>query len=262
MKPTGRVNAQPRAQQGGMKTGGTGTGGGASPYYGARGGAKPPRKQGGSGALWLILLAVGAVIVCLVLVLCRPSDTGAATGLERPRPADLDFAAADIEVQQYLGSLPEDRRRREQARINLIKELRSEWQHSKFAYDAAQNGVRLRDGRTVYGPVMANENGLVVLQTGGGSPVRLGWGDVTLEQYLVFLEAHVRQRVTRVDAESGTGAQAAGDDCLRLAITYDWYQRPEDALRQAREAVRLKPSSRDVVEACFPALKPDSGATP
>jgi hypothetical protein len=249
MKPVGRVNVQ-RAQPYGAKT--------AGGPYGGRGTVRPPRKQGGGGGLWLILLAAGAVIACLVLILCRPSDTETVPGLERPRPADLDFIAADGAVQQYLANLSDNQRRREQARINLIRELRTEWMHSKFAYDAGKEGVRLQDGRTIYGPVMANENGMVVLQPGGGQPVRLQWGDVTLEQYLLFLEAHVRQRVSRVDAENGTGAQAAGRDCLRLAIAYDWYGRPEDALRQARDARRLDPSSRNVVESCFPALKPDS----
>ena len=257
MKPTGKtygarsVQAQPTYGKTPAR------GGGGSPSGGAAGGAygygtalrKKPA-AGGGAMLW-ILLGVGAAVMLVLGIVLTQSPEPVVPA--RPRPADLDFNAASSAVQQYLAKLPERKRRTEGNRISLIQELRGEWMHSKFAYEGNSKGIRLKDGTTVYGAILTNENGMVVLPgPRGGKAVSLKWHEVPLDQYLLFLEDHIQQRVNRLEA---TGQSKAGEDCLKLAIVFDWYGRPDKALKYARDAIRFNPSLQQKIEACFPALR-------
>ncbi len=265
MKPVGKTNVQQRAQAYGRPAG-------APSGYGV---ASRQKKSGGSGMGTLVMLLVALAAGAVILFLCFgkkgcsapvPSET-AATGGDapearqpsftdgRPRPVDIDFDASSGAVQRYLAGLPEGKRKSEQTRVVMIKELRNSWVRSKFTYDSGSRGVRLCDGRTVYGSLLANDKGMVILQSDAREPVTVRWSDVPLEQYMLFLEDHVRQRVDHHNSgPEGTAAdrESAGTDCLRLAVFYDWYRKPGKAENYAAEAVRLNPSVKKVVESCFP----------
>ena len=258
MKPTGKTfgsRAAP-AQPTYAKTPARGSGGsvGGRPSGGGYGYSTPLRKKpaAGGGAMLWILLGVGAAVMLVLGIVLTQSPVPAA--LARPRPADLNFQAASSAVQQYLANLPERKRLTEGNRISLIQELRGEWMHSKFAYEGNSKGIRLKDGTTVYGAVLTNEKGMVVLPGArGGKAVSLKWTEVPLDQYLLFLEDHIQQRVSH--QEESKGQSKTGENCLKLAIVFDWYGRPDKAQKYARDAVHFNPSLQQQVESCFPALR-------
>ena len=169
---------------------------------------------------------------------------------KRPRPTDLDFKKSQAEVDAYTGTLDEQARQRELSRIKLITELRNEWMHSKISHDASGTGVRLNSGRTVRGMLLVNEQQMVMLVRGAARPLNLQWNDIGVDQYLVFLEDYVRQKLSRMGPDASAPpavAEMAGNDCFRLAVLFDWYGRSADAAKYAREAVRHNPKLEGVV---------------
>ncbi len=183
----------------------------------------------------------------------------------RPRPGDLNFAKVQAEVDRYIASLPEAARTQEQQRIRMISELRSEWMHSKISFDG-KSGIRLKDGRTVRGAVMANDKEILIMGRDRKRPVVIGWDDLPTEQYIAFLTDNVMQKasragvkdtsaaVRRVTGATSTSSQreTLGDDYFRLAIVCDWYQKPADAKKYAAEAVKNNPKLAEHAKRFFP----------
>ena len=187
----------------------------------------------------------------------------------RPRPPDLNFTAAK-DVQKYLSGLPEKAMKRENSRIRMMTELRGEWMKSKIAYDGDKKGIKLKNGSTVRGTPMVNDNEIMVMRRGGGK-TRLKPADIATAQHLLFMEDYVQQKISRsgsgLDKASaaavnramggGTAAtdirQLVSNDCFRLAILLDWYEKPEQAKKYAADAIRFNAEIAPAVHAYFPA---------
>ena len=189
----------------------------------------------------------------------------------RPRPADLNFAAAAKEVRVYLAGLPEKAMKRENSRIRMMGELRDEWLKSKIAYDGEKKGIQLNNGMSLRGSPMFNDRQILILRR-GGKPIRLKPMDIATAQYLLFLEDHVQQKISRSSAGGGKAAaeavsramgreaaainQLVGNDCFRLAILFDWYEKPVQARKYAAEAIRFHAGLAPAVHAYFPTPEP------
>ena len=173
---------------------------------------------------------------------------------KRPRPDDLNFKKATGEVDAYVGPLDDHTRKRELTRINMITQLRNEWMHSKIGYDANNNGVRLKSGRTIRGMLMVNENQMVMMMRNSNRPLNIHWDELGPDQYITFLEDHVRQKTSRVGRSPQSAVAAmVGNDCFRLAVLFDWYKRPSEAAKYAKDAIFYNPELTGPVNGYFPA---------
>ncbi len=158
----------------------------------------------------------------------------------RPRPDDLNFTRFAAELETYFATLPETERKQEQARAKMIAQLRDEWVRAKVAFDGSK-GLLLKNGKTVYGTVMASEERLVMLRP-SQDPLMLSWGDISVLQYIRFLENHLQQKAGRLTgSDRAKRILAVGEDYFRLAVLCDWYGIHGEAGRFAAEGVRLNP---------------------
>jgi hypothetical protein len=85
------------------------------------------------------------------------------------------------------------------------------------------------------------------------------WREVAFEQVVSFLDFYVRLRLDQGRMGDGTQdsnrQREAGEDCLRLAVLCDWYERGTLAARYARQAVDVDPQGAARVKRLLPQVQ-------
>lgn len=160
----------------------------------------------------------------------------------RPKPADLDFVRIADALGGYLSGLPADVREAETGRIELVGSCREYLLElmKRFTYEGeVEDGVRLRDGRVLYGSVAYCKENFFGIRLADVGLKKVQWGDIAIDQYVAFLDYYMRMRLERgAQMHVGKAARSyrreAADDCVRLAAFCDWYDLPEKA-RHYRE---------------------------
>jgi hypothetical protein len=182
----------------------------------------------------------------------------------RPRPADLDFFRVANDLKVYLRTIPAPERETEKKRIRELSLMRG-YLVSLFKFipfDGKGRGVRLRDGKVIYGSVYGSEKELVV-RPERGNYRKLDWNELAFLQYPVFFEFYIQQRMERSDPsvspKISTVAQKreVGGDYLRLALLCDWYGVPDAAHKYARLAVERDGGLAGQVKALLPSCLND-----
>jgi eukaryotic-like serine/threonine-protein kinase len=180
----------------------------------------------------------------------------------RPRPAGLDFLAAKLELTRYLRALPPEVLAAERERIGLIGDTRGylvrlmkylPYLHGK------ESDVRLHSGAPLRGAVPYCNDSHVAVRVRGDNALHLvPWRDLAIEQVVAFVDFYIQVRLDQGQATTGTGGDAwrreVAEDCLRVAVLCDWYGRPQQALRYARQAVATDPAGASRVKHLFPGL--------
>ncbi|OPZ25376.1 MAG: Serine/threonine-protein kinase PknB [Lentisphaerae bacterium ADurb.BinA184] len=178
-----------------------------------------------------------------------PIPSAPPAGMEaRPRPRDLDFSSVRAELDAYLQSQPAAFRPVESERVGMVRSARGYLVRlmQYVPYDGS-DGIGLRNGGVVRGVApYANERGISVRVKGGGAElVKIGWADLSFEQYLAMFQFYVNQRLGLSGVASGEGRIEGGHDAARdyllMAVLCDWYGYPERARDYGERARRLDP---------------------
>jgi hypothetical protein len=179
--------------------------------------------------------------------------------VKRPRPEDLDFFRVANSLRVYLRTVPPAEQAAEKERIRELSLMRG-YLVSLFKFipfDGKEQGVRLRDGSTVYGSVYGSEKELIVRPERGNFR-KLSWGDLAVAQYPVFFEYYILQRMERSDPsvsrKIGATAQKReiGGDYFRLALLCDWYSLEAAAQKYAKLAIERDRGVMDQVVKLLP----------
>ena len=199
----------------------------------------------------------------------RPAGNGAGAEhpatpapIERPRPADLDFAAAAGDIRQYLAQVPPAKQEVEQERVHHISQCRDYLiRLMKYQpYDSAEGmSVKLSDGTILRGsvPYCSEEQLAVRLLPPRTGLEQVDWADLAFEQYVAFFDFYIAARLARGAASADNSGKtnlekAAAEDCLRLALLCDWYGASAQARRYAELAQNYDTSAGAAVARFLP----------
>lgn len=213
----------------------------------------------------------------------RPSAKAPEYLAARPRPQDLDFFRIEEGLKAYLKKVPAEAQETEKERIRIISTIRADLiRLFRFPYEDAEHGVKLRNGTTVHGSLMGNENELIVKPKNRSKFRELKWSDLAFEQYPACLEFYILQRLDRANPagakaeealdkalgglSGGTGQakskadepaarrHAAAYDYFRLALLCDWYNSPKEARRYAGLAPATDPVFAEEIARFLPGI--------
>ena len=161
------------------------------------------------------------------------------------RPAMTTAEIGDVDFQKYLKSLPEDLRKKESLRYDLIKEMKNQVLHL-LARTTYHGKISLRAGGSFDGTVgLANEKGMLVKK---GVKDRKGknikWKELDVAQYKNFIQyfAQLRLNVKNMPDDGDPKADAA-EDYLRGAVLCDLSKDYDSAVMFVKEAVRISPAT-------------------
>lgn len=180
---------------------------------------------------------------------------------QRPRPAGLDFLGARQELVRYLRELPPELLAGERERLDLIGDTR-DYLVTLMKYvpylGGKESDIVLRSARPLRGTVPYGNESQVAIRVQGVTALRLvPWSDLAIEQVIAFLDFYIRLRAEQ--GQSGEGPKSeelrrdVAEDCLRAAVLCDWYERPEEARRYARQAVDTDPAGEARARRLLPA---------
>jgi serine/threonine-protein kinase len=178
----------------------------------------------------------------------------------RPRPDGLDFLAARQPLARYLRELPPDALAGERERIALIEDTKDYlirlMKYVPFK-EGKESDILLRSGLPVRGTIpYCNDNELAVRVRGDNALRMVPWRDLAIEQVIALLDFYIRVRVDQGQAAGGSKNSAlrreVAEDCLRTAVLCDWYERPQEAARYARQALDADPGGTGRLKRLLP----------
>jgi serine/threonine-protein kinase len=154
----------------------------------------------------------------------------------RPRPPDLNFAAVEQELREYLRQQPDDMRELERERIYLLNTVRPHLFNVMQRVPYRGTPIKLKNGSSIAGTIpLCNEKSLTVKRARGGR-VFVQWSDLAFEQYLAFFDFYISHRLNFSDTglqqhQQGDPHKDAAKDAFLAALLADWYGRPAAARR-------------------------------
>ncbi len=166
----------------------------------------------------------------------------------RPRPRD--FAFSRLSIKKYLDSLPKEKAKIEQARVEQIMPIKEHF--CSMTLHVPYEGGRLvtKSGKTVTGTMMANSKYLSA-KPRGGARTRVYWNNIPAGEFAKMLAHYAKLRKNMGSAGTGPSAsqrvKEAGMGMLRAAVLCDWYGDYENAAKYAKKAVALDPALKNTV---------------
>ncbi len=230
--------------------------------------ARRSNKRKGLGPLdWFLILCV--TIVLLVLVVHRFASSSGDTStqqdrtaqpsahISRPRPADLNFRALRTEIEDYLNTLPADRREREEARLKRLVGMRFRLPNllNKFGYEVPEEGLLLRSGERRTGRLRSiDEEGFSLSAPGSNGAETVRWSQLAVQQILDLHDFLIQKR--HEVRGGGSRAPYAAQEALRAAAFSEWFGRSEQAESYVEQALELDAKARPEARELFPSLLP------
>jgi tetratricopeptide (TPR) repeat protein len=166
----------------------------------------------------------------------------------RPKLVGLICRGADLDA--HLATLPEARRKVEEARYNTIRDLKHHvtrmLERNPYPKGILVNRKSGGDKPVRYrGTIaMGNDSFLVMRKR------RYKWKDIAVQFYEEFMTHYAKQRVTGAGIGNQSLEERRGDaaeDYLGVAILYDWVGDYEKALDFAKRAVTVCPAKKKKV---------------
>lgn len=233
-----------------------------------RAAAHRSRKRWGLGSLdWFLILFVAFIL--LVLAVNRfvgsggdePAQSRQATQtavrIPRPRPADLNFRALRTEIEDYLNTLPAERRELEKARLKLLVGMRFRLPNmlNRFGYEIPEEGLLLRSGERQTGRLRSvDDQGFSLSALGSDGTVVVRWSQLAVQQILDFHNFLIKK--WHEDRSGGSRSPYAAQEALRAAAFSQWFGRSDKAESYVKQALDLDAKLRSEARELFPAMLP------
>ncbi|MBR0459587.1 MAG: phosphotransferase [Victivallales bacterium] len=164
----------------------------------------------------------------------------------RPKPDDLNFAKTKKQNQAYLKALPEELRKIEVERLRILGSMLDTLSFSMRAIPYARNDrkIMLVNGKTIQGTLpFPPRNGKIQIRPEGKEAYQIPFGDLSIETIVDMFQFYAEERQNRTNnlrAERNDIAEAY----FRTAILADWYDLPDVARENAKNAWKFRSDRR------------------
>jgi len=160
----------------------------------------------------------------------------------RPKPSDYTFSKSSVE--DYLNSLPPDKVKRESERAGQVMPLKQHLCAMMFHTPYEDASLRLKDGRSFVGSMMANTK-FISMKPKGAARTRVKWEEISPGQ-LADILAHYAALRGGADAgiavSKGKQRMEAAWEYLRAGVICDWYGDYDNAVKYAKKATEYDPN--------------------
>ncbi len=161
----------------------------------------------------------------------------------RPELTTAEFPDADF--AKYFKTLPDDLRKKETLRYELIKEFKT-YVPRVLTRSTFEGKITLRGGESFDGIVsLANEKDIIVKKSKKDRKGRsIKWKELDVDQYRNFILSFAQRRLkVKGAAEDGDPKADAAEDYLRLAVLCDFCKDYKTAVEYLRESVTIAPAA-------------------
>lgn len=171
-----------------------------------------------------------------------------------PRPAGFDFSKVELAVKNHIKKLPAELRKKEMTRYGTVSSLREHVATLLGKANYEGQILELDDGRKLRGKIMGNINGLSVIDRDTGRIKKVKWEEISQDQFFKFMQYYIDERLG-IQAAGGAGdakkdeiLKSAACECVYLAVLADWYGRPKKTIEYVHKAMKIEPSSKELVD--------------
>lgn len=171
------------------------------------------------------------------------------------KPESLDFSSLDSELEKYLNSVPEERKKAESTRIGIIKNFKKMVQ--KVVNRSPYEGKIFLKDKVLFGKITeAKDESLSVVST-NNETITVKWEELHPRQYSdIFISEAVSKgedlEVGKVPQAAEKSFVKAGNYYYALAIFYDWYDNDAASRLYRQKALILNPKLKDKIDELWP----------
>ena len=195
--------------------------------------------------------------VCLFLtVVAFPDESAAGDDIKaKLKPESLEFSGLDSEIEKYLNSVPEDKKKAETTRIGIVKNFKKMVQ--KVINRSPYEGKIFMKDKVIFGKITEAKDESLTVISGNSETMTVKWEDLHPRQYSdIFISEAVSKgeelEVGKVPQAAEKSFVKAGNYYYALAIFYDWYDNDAASKLYRQKALILNPKLKPKIDELWP----------